>query len=159
MHKQWWKGERGEWYVVAQMLLIALVVFGPTAWPSAPAWPWATVWRWMGAAFVATGTLLAIFATLRLGASLTPLPHPKDDSRLVVAGAYRLVRHPIYSGIVLAALGWALWSNGWLTLGYALLLFLFFDVKSRREEQWLLARYPEYRAYRQRVKKLIPLLY
>ena len=38
-------------------------------------------------------------------------------------------------------------------------LFVFFDVKARREEAWLVAAFPGYAAYRRRVRKLIPLVY
>ena len=98
-------------------------------------------------------------ASLRLGKSLTPLPHPRDDAELTINGPYRLVRHPIYSGLIMASPGWALWLNGWLTLVYALMLFVFFDIKSRREETCLTTRYRDYAAYRQRVRKLIPFVY
>jgi protein-S-isoprenylcysteine O-methyltransferase Ste14 len=77
----------------------------------------------------------------------------------VVTGPYRLVRNPIYSGLIFGAFGYALWVNGWLTLGYALLLFIFFDIKSRKEERWLAEKFPDYGAYQQRVRKLIPWVY
>ena len=38
---------------------------------------------------------------------------------------HRLVRHPIYSGGIFVAFGWALWVRGWLTLAYALILFVY----------------------------------
>jgi protein-S-isoprenylcysteine O-methyltransferase Ste14 len=57
------------------------------------------------------------------------------------------------------ALGWGLWLPGWLTIGYAILLFVFFDVKSRREERLLEAKFPEYAEYRKRVRKLVPFVY
>lgn len=57
------------------------------------------------------------------------------------------------------AFGWGLWVHGWLTLGYALLLFVFFDLKSSREERWLREKFPGYDAYRRRVRKLIPFIY
>ncbi len=57
------------------------------------------------------------------------------------------------------ALGWALLVHGWLTIGYAFALFLFFDVKSRQEEKWLRAKFSGYESYQRRVRKLIPYLY
>ena len=57
------------------------------------------------------------------------------------------------------ALGWALYVQGWLTLGYVVALFVFLDAKSRREERWLAERFPAYADYQQRVRKLIPFLY
>ena len=105
------------------------------------------------------GGLLALAGVFRLGTNLTAVPYPKDDAILVTTGPYQFVRHPIYSGLILAALGWALLRNGWLTLIYALLIFIFFDIKSRREEQWLCQKYPGYEAYQQRVRKLVPFIY
>jgi len=105
------------------------------------------------------GGLLAVAGIFGLGANLTALPYPKDEATLVETGPYRLVRHPIYSGVILMAFGWALWVHGWLTIGYAIILFVFFDVKSRREEQWLKGKFPDYAAYQKRVRKLIPFVY
>ncbi|HRD84839.1 MAG TPA: hypothetical protein PLF63_06680, partial [Rubrivivax sp.] len=85
-----WMGRRGEGYVVAQVFLFALVVFGPRTWPG---WaPWATPWTWLGwalgLALGGAGGLLALAGLVNLGRNLTALPHPKDDATLVVAGAY-----------------------------------------------------------------------
>ena len=114
----WWKGMHGEWYVVAQIVLI-----------------------------------------FRLGSNLTAVPYSKEEGTLIETGPYRLVRHPIYCGIILIAFGWALLVHGWLTLGYAFIMLVFFDIKSRREEKWLKAKYPGYEAYQKRVRKLIPFVY
>jgi protein-S-isoprenylcysteine O-methyltransferase Ste14 len=112
-----------------------------------------------GAALLFVGILIAATGAVNLGRNLTPLPTPKENSALIITGAYRLVRHPIYSGILFMAFGWGMWLNSWLTVGYALLLFAFFDIKSRYEEKLLLEKFPDYAAYRKRVKKLIPYLY
>ena len=74
-------------------------------------------------------------------------------------GAYRLVRHPIYGGIILMAYGWGLVAQGFFTLAYASLVFLFLDLKSRREEGWLEEKFPGYAGYQKRVRKLIPFIY
>ncbi len=49
--------------------------------------------------------------------------------------------------------------RGPLTAMYAIVLLLFLDVKSRREERWLSAKYPAYAVYQKRVHKLIPFVY
>lgn len=95
----------------------------------------------------------------RLGANLTPVPYPKDQTTLVETGPYQLVRHPIYSGAIFMAFGWALWVHGWLTLCYAIILLIFFDLKVRREEAWLTEKFSGYGAYQKRVHKLIPFVY
>jgi len=72
---------------------------------------------------------------------------------------YRVVRHPMYCGVILAAFGWALLRQGWLTLGYALAGWVFIEAKVRQEERWLLERFPGYAAYQRRVCKLIPFVH
>jgi protein-S-isoprenylcysteine O-methyltransferase Ste14 len=154
----WWKGARGEWYVVAQVALFVLVLGGPRGWAAWPA-SLGRVATIAGVLLMLAGLALILAAFFDLGRNLTPLPHPKDDGRLVDRGAYGLVRHPIYSGGIAAAFGWAFLVHGSLTLGYAVILTIFLDVKSRREERWLRAKYPEYGDYAKRVRKLVPFIY
>jgi len=157
----WWKGSRGEWYVVAQLALMALVFFGPRrlpGWP-APDFPLPRLCPIVGAGLIASGALLLGAALIRLGPGLTPLPHPKDDATLVQSGPYGLVRHPMYAGGVLVGFGWALCVQSLATLVYAILLLAFLDVKSRREERWLREKFTDYAGYQRRVRKLVPFLY
>jgi protein-S-isoprenylcysteine O-methyltransferase Ste14 len=87
------------------------------------------------------------------------LPCPKDNAILIQNGLYQFVRHPIYFGVLLAALAWLLIFSGLYVLAYAIALFFLFDIKARREEVWLVERFPDYRDYQLRVKKLIPAIY
>ncbi len=157
----WWKGTKGEWYVVIQFILFGLVAFAPPSLPSWPVWdmPWLTISRIAGVTLGGIGGLIALGGLLSLGSNLTAVPHPKEDARMVEHGAYRWVRHPIYSGLIFGAFGLALLRGGWLGLLYALGLFVFFDIKSRREEMWLCEKYAAYASYQQRVHKLIPFVY
>jgi protein-S-isoprenylcysteine O-methyltransferase Ste14 len=157
----WLQGKRGEWYVVIQAALLALVLFGPRTLEGFPAWPAAARLPALlsGGVLLLAGALLAGAGAASLGRNLTPLPHPRDDARLVETGAYRLVRHPIYGGIILMSYGWGLCVRGWLCLVYATLVFVFLDLKSRREERWLEEKFPGYDRYRKRVRKLIPFVY
>ena len=157
----WWKGERGEYYVIVQVFLFALIAVGPPTLPGWPTWPQplATIATVLGIALMLAGAALALGGVLRLGPNLSVLPFPKDCSDLIESDAYSIVRHPIYSGLIFGAFGWGLWRHGLLTLGYALLLFVFFDAKSRLEERWLAEKFPGYPEYRTRVHKLIPWVY
>jgi protein-S-isoprenylcysteine O-methyltransferase Ste14 len=149
---------RGEAYVAAQFALMGLVAAAP--WLHSASWPGpALAYAAFGWILGAAGVALAIAGLASLGRSLTPLPRPKEGAKLVVHGAYRWVRHPIYAGLGLAGLGWAIaWRNP-LALVLAVVLLAFLDVKSRREERWLLEAYPGYADYRRRVKKLVPFVY
>jgi len=159
--KPWWTGARGEWLVVAQLALMALVFFGPRTIGGQPArpFPLPQVCLPVGVVLMVGGSVLLGSGIACLGRALTPLPYPKDGAELVQTGAYGLVRHPMYGGGLLLGAGWALCIQGWLTLGYVAALFVFLDFKSRREERWLAEKFPAYAAYQRRVRKLIPFVY
>lgn len=148
-------GKRGEGWFILQMALFAVIFFAPQGTCAAcPAWL-----PWLGLAILAAGGLFGTWGMAALGRNLTPFPKPIEGGELVTHGPYRLVRHPIYAGLIFGTLGWALFRGSLVGLALAVLLFLFFDLKSRREEQWLAAAYPDYAAYQKRVKKLAPWVY
>jgi len=154
-------GQRGEWYVAFQILLFALIFFTPFLGPKTLDWPkpWDMIGIGLGIVLILIGALTALAGVLSLGRNLTAVPYPKEDAVLVESGAFRFVRHPIYSGIIMGSFGWGFLNNSLLTLLLALILFVFFDIKSRREEKWLSEKYSDYTKYQARVRKLIPLIY
>lgn len=113
----------------------------------------------IGRAFFYLGLGIAIWAAISLGPNLTPLPKPKQNGELIQTGIYKMVRHPIYFGVIILGFGWAATVQNWYTFIVALALLLFFDMKSRKEEEWLLEKFPDYKDYQRRTKKLIPLIY
>jgi protein-S-isoprenylcysteine O-methyltransferase Ste14 len=157
----WWKGARGEWYVIVQAILMLMVLVGPRTLPGGPEWspPFAPQRQAIGAILVAAGGAFFLAGLFRLGSALTPQPYPKEGAALVQTGPYALVRHPLYSGGLFASFGIALMVSGWLTFGYVAALFALLDIKSRQEERWLSQKFPEYAAYRRRVRKLVPFIY
>ena len=150
-------GPRGEGWVVIQIVLLPAVAFAGLVDPLAVTPPPAIAWL-VGLALMAAGALLLGRALLDLGRNLTPVPHPRDDARLVVSGIYAHVRHPIYGGIILTAFGWSLASASLLTLGLAAVLAVFFGLKSEREEAWLRERYAGYEAYAAGTRRFVPYL-
>lgn len=148
-------GRRGEGWFALQMLLFAVILFAPRLLPAEfPLWL-----RLLGLVILAIGGVFGTGGALALGHNLTPFPKPIEGGTLVTSGVYRWVRHPIYTGLILGTLGWSIFRSNLLGVGLAIVLFVFFDLKSRREEQWLAEAYPTYEEYRRRAKKLIPWVY
>jgi protein-S-isoprenylcysteine O-methyltransferase Ste14 len=150
--------ERGGWWVVAQVPLLALAVVLPP-WTRGSDGGFGHPLQWLGLALAGSGVLLVFAGLVALGRALTPFPHPREGAQLVTRGVYRLVRHPVYTGLLVGAFGWAL---AWLSVAgvaYSALLAVFFDRKARREERWLRSRFPEYAAYERRVRRFIPGIY
>ncbi len=148
-------GKRGEGWFVLQMVLFAVILLAPRF--PAVTFPW-----WAGAigvACVAAAGILGTWGMMALGRNLTPFPRPLEGGSLVTQGPYALVRHPIYSALILGTLGWSLMRANLLGVLLAAILLVFFDLKSRREERWLAEAYPDYEAYQRRVRKLIPWIY
>ena len=152
-------GPRGEgWFAIQLGLVLAIAIAGIAA---GNAWGGvaALVTTIAGLVLIVAGGVLAVRGLLDLGAGLTPFPKPRDGAALVTHGVYRLARHPVYGGLVLAGAGYGLLLASPLALGLALALLGYFDLKSRREEVWLAERHPGYSAYREGTRRLIPGVY
>ncbi len=152
------KQSRGELYVVVQAILLIALFFGPKDIFSLPAMLNQTLW-WIGQILFYSGIVITIWAAILLGPNLTPLPKPKPSGEFIQSGLYRFVRHPIYFGVILVCFGWAGIEQTLYTLVLAIILLIFFDLKSRQEEIWLTEKFSEYDVYKQNTKKLIPFLY
>lgn len=129
--------------VLAQFALIGAILLAAGATPRSPSWLW-----WVGTGCLVAGLALLVVAAWHLGRSLTPTPVP-NGAGLRTDGLYRWVRHPIYSGLLLACGGVVLHSFGpWTVLGWAALAALLWT-KAAWEERMLtqvFAQYPEYAA-------------
>jgi len=151
-------GPRGEGWVAIQLVLFAAIVgcgFVDVYWPHSLE----SFLAVLGLAIGVVGLIVLAFGAVSLGQSFTPLPRPHPRAELREHGAFRIVRHPIYGGIVLVALGWSV-ADAPLALVPTALLAFAFDLKARREEAWLVQRYPEYAAYLERTPhRFVPGLY
>lgn len=143
-------GPRGEGWAVAQSALAVVIILAGIA---GPGWSsTASSSRVVaGIAIGIAGWALLVAGVVGLGSSLTPFPKPSERSTLRVGGAYRLVRHPIYGGLMLVTIGWSLTSSPLALLATAFLAVLL-ELKARHEESMLVLRFPEYEAYRRRVR-------
>jgi len=158
----WRNNSRGEYLVLLQgALLIGFVILPVYQLPGLKIQSTHLLYIiWLMASILGlTGLIFIIKGLIDLGKNLTPLPYPIENGELVQTGIYGIVRHPLYSGLILGALGWTLFQMSISHLIATAILLIFFDIKARREETWLLEKYPDYSDYRQRVKKLIPGIY
>ena len=138
--------------VVAILGALALPAAGglvPTRWPVLAG---GLLLMGLGGIFVGRGV-----SALRT--SLSAFPRPMPTATLVTTGIYARIRHPIYSGLVSLSTGWALTTLSLSAFVAALALGVVLDLKSRREEEWLAERFPEYSAYRTRSARFLPGLY
>jgi protein-S-isoprenylcysteine O-methyltransferase Ste14 len=145
-------------------LALAFALLGPGEW-FGDGWlherifPRALAFQWVAVALCLAGATLAIWSRSILGSNWSSVVVVKQDHALVEAGPYRLVRHPIYTGLLLLFLGNAMLVGDWRGLVAVAIVFASFWRKLRLEEAWLTERFGEaYRDYRARTGALLPTL-
>ncbi len=147
--------------IVGMLYLFALIYFpgwvGIHARPAAANLAATQLGRGLaGVALCAAGVALVIASRRALGRNWSDLVVLKHNHEWIQSGPYRWVRHPLYSGMLLAILGSAVTVNTRIAYLAVPVVLLGFWVKSRQEEALLEQRFPGYRRYRQRVKAFIP---
>ena len=113
----------------------------------------------LGTIFSLLGIAFAIWARTYLGRNWGMPQTLRQDPELVTGGPYRYVRHPIYTGVMLAMLGSAIViSTGWIFL---LVIFsIYFVLSALREEKDMLKLFPDtYPEYKKHTKMLIPFIF
>jgi protein-S-isoprenylcysteine O-methyltransferase Ste14 len=118
--------------------------------------PWIQV---LGIAICVAGLLFAVWARLYLGGNWSSSVTVKVGHELIRNGPYRWVRHPIYSGLVLAMLGTAVANRQVRGVIAVILAFLGFTIKSRIEERAMTHTFgPEYEEYSRNTGGILPKL-
>lgn len=113
--------------------------------------------RLTGIALTAAGLALAFWARYHLGRNWSSQITLKEGHTLVCTGPYRYLRHPIYSGILLALVGTALSVGLYRALLGVALAFLAFWWKARQEDAWLARAFGEqFERQRRRTGRLLP---
>jgi protein-S-isoprenylcysteine O-methyltransferase Ste14 len=115
---------------------------------------------WLGLAVTVGGCAFAIWARAILGSNWSSMVTVKQNHELILRGSYAVVRHPIYSGFLLALTGTAIAVGevrAFIGLGIAFITFL---LKSATEEKFMREEFStEYAQYSQRVRRLIPFVF
>jgi protein-S-isoprenylcysteine O-methyltransferase Ste14 len=139
--------------VVIVVILVRVGVFRGHGLNTAP-------WRsTFGLGLFALGLGFAIWARVHIGRNWgTPMTQ-KDEPELVTSGPYHLVRHPIYSGILVAGVGTAV-ALSWLWLIAVGLAGIYFLYSATVEERYLTEQFPDvYPAYKHSTKMLVPFVF
>jgi protein-S-isoprenylcysteine O-methyltransferase Ste14 len=141
--------------VVAVVLLWANRV--PVALLNERLYPWSPWGFWLAALVTAAGLGFTVWARLHIGRNWSGIVTVKRGHELVTTGPYSLVRHPIYTGLLLAFVGSAMARGEWRGVLAVAIAWVALWRKLRLEERWMLESFSEqYTAYRQRVPALIP---
>jgi protein-S-isoprenylcysteine O-methyltransferase Ste14 len=110
-------------------------------------------------ALVACGISIAIWARRHLGEFWSARVTLKEDHQLIQTGPYARVRHPIYSGLLLAMIGTGLFVGEWRAVLGVFLIFVSHWLKALREEKLLVSQFGStYEDYRRRTGSLVPRL-
>ena len=134
------------WTGLQYALLAALVLGGKTFVFSIPGW------TLIGAAVGLTGWALIAFQATRL--NITPVV--AKGGTHIVSGPYRVIRHPMYASVLLAAIG-AVWLDPtWIRAVAGVLLVPTIVGKAHIEEELLRTSYPSYAEYAAKTKRIIP---
>jgi protein-S-isoprenylcysteine O-methyltransferase Ste14 len=157
-----WDGLRdnrhGEWWLLAQLFLIAAHWLPPTPPPSVLGIDWPPALRLIGALTFFIGLVIGAQGALNLGDSLSPLPEPMPWAPLVTEGAYGRCRHPLYQSLLLCSLGVTLALGSLLHLVLLLALATVLSLKARREERRLCAIHSGYADYMTSTPAIVPFL-
>jgi protein-S-isoprenylcysteine O-methyltransferase Ste14 len=111
----------------------------------------------IGFALEIAACAFACWARITLGRNWSGRPSLKSGHELMTSGPYAVTRHPIYTGLIFAALGTSLAIGEWRCVLGVLMIVLAFLLKMRTEERLMAQAFPEtYPKYKQHVKALIP---
>jgi protein-S-isoprenylcysteine O-methyltransferase Ste14 len=142
-------------------LLFGFILVGTNVfrkgWLGLRIWPQNLTMSEAAIALTMLGCLFAIWARFSLGANWSGRPSVKANHELVIRGPYALARHPIYTGLLLAATGTAIAEGEWRCVVGMALIVMGLVFKMRVEERLMNDTFPvAYPDYRRRVKALIP---
>jgi protein-S-isoprenylcysteine O-methyltransferase Ste14 len=122
--------------------------------------PMTPVTVYIGLALTIVGLLFSVWARVYIGRNWSPQIEMKEDHQLIHDGPYAVVRHPIYSGFMLATLGTAIAFGEWSGLLSFVLIVTAWGYKARLEETAMIEQFgAEYERYRRKVKGLIPFVW
>ena len=143
---------KGNVLVALQFILIAMILLMASDEVNVP-------WIYFGGVlFIAPGIVILFLSIKQLGGSLTANPVPRESGNLIETGIYKHVRHPIYTGLLLATLGSCVQSMAVVKFFFWFVLLALLIYKARFEERLLLKKYSTYSDYMKRTGRFVPRL-
>lgn len=144
----------------APVVLAFFLLFAQMRWPwwlSERFVPYSPMIGWIGVLLTGAGIGFAIWARVFIGRNWSGTVTVKEEHELIQTGPYGIVRHPIYSGFMLAFLGTAIVEGELRGLVGFLLVVLGWWMKLRLEENFMAQQFGNtYSDYKKRVKALVP---
>ena len=110
---------------------------------------------YLGLFLAVSGVCTGVLALLQIRTSFSPFPTPVTHGQLTTNGLFALARHPIYTSLLLASFGYALYAGSGYRIVIGLALMVLFYFKSSYEEELLGKRYPGYVEYRKTVGRFL----
>ena len=136
--------------VILQVLLNAVIILTANWWPTAP----------VPLAVSIPGALIAIAAWRAMDPKRIRMqPSPNSATELVTRGPYRWIRHPMYSGQLLFSAALLASNFAWWRVALWFVLLVVLIAKLMLEERMLIAQFPEYTAYSNETKRLLPAIW
>jgi protein-S-isoprenylcysteine O-methyltransferase Ste14 len=102
------------------------------------------------------GFMIALLTVFELKTNLTVFPTPTQKAVLLTHGFFRYSRHPIYSGILMIAFGYAFYKYSVYKFVISGLLLIWFYLKSTYEEERLSLKFKNYNEYQKKVGRFFP---
>ena len=96
--------------------------------------------------------IIIVFSAKDLGKSLSPMPRPKENSKLITSGIYSFFRHPMYYSLIVISFSFFIKSLTIYNLILSILLTFVISNKIKIEEKYLTKKYHNYTLYKNEVK-------
>ena len=96
--------------------------------------------------------IIIVFSVKELWKSLSPMPRPKENSKLITSGIYRLFRHPMYYSLIIISFSFFIKSLTIYNLILSILLTFIISNKIKIEEEYLIKKFHNYTLYKNEVK-------
>lgn len=141
---------RGKVLVTIQFLSLAGLVLIPFSRPRS------LFTEAVGSILILFALLILLIAARDLRPALTIMPEPKIGAPFITKGIYKIIRHPMYLGVILIGVGITLMKVSLIGLFFTAILVIDLKIKHKYEDRLLLEKWPQAKEYQEAVGALFP---